>query len=187
MFDNIKYSMARKALLRQEREQRFVSWSDANTILILFRSDNQENNSEIRNLIKAIEKDGKMVVAIGYVDKKKADTASIDRYIMLDRSMVNFLGRPKEEAVASKLDERYDIVIDLTPDVCVPLVYMLSLTQYYMRCGKKDSNRSGIYDFVIDLPAPPIDAETGAISLAYCEAKELGEQIIKYLRQMRSR
>ena len=122
------------------RVSRYHSWDDIRTILVLFESDLQEKNQEARNLIKKLQAEGKKVVACCYVDKKKAETATLDTYVVLDRSQVNWLKRPKEEFM-QPLKAQFDVVMDMTETDCLPLKYVLLQAKSDFRCGR--SNRPG--------------------------------------------
>lgn len=183
MFSKIKRFIFDKEVKKIERLRGFRSWSSIKSVLIVFESEHQEKNNNIKALIKMMQDEGKRVVAIGYVDKKIALSASLDSYIMLDKSSLDILGRPKHEFIASKIDDEFDVVIDLTITPCLPLMYILIWANTSMRCGKRDE-RMNLFDFVIDMPAPPVSEETGMVSLSYSEEWELGSQIIKYLKKI---
>jgi hypothetical protein len=165
------------------RVSHYHSWDDIRTILVLFESDLQEKNAEMRAFVKALQTEGKKVVACCYVDKKKAETATLDHWVVLDRSQVNWLKRTKEEFI-QPLKTQFDVVMDMTETNCLPLKYVLLQSKSDFRCGKSSSDNS-LYDFVIEMPSHPIDAKTGMPRMDYNFVGKLGEQIVRYLKMIK--
>ena len=101
MLKKIKQYFFNRALKKTCRTSCYRSWENIRTILVLFESDLQEKNAEARAFVKALQNEGKKVVACCYVDKKKAETATLDHWVVFDRSQVNWLKRPKDEFMQS--------------------------------------------------------------------------------------
>ncbi len=183
MLKRIRQYFFNRAVKKVARVSHYRSWDNIRTILVLFESDHQEKNQEARNLIKKLQAEGKKVVACCYVDKKKAETATLDTYVVLDRSQVNWLKRPKEEFM-QPLKAQFDVVMDMTETDCLPLKYVLLQAKSDFRCGKSCGDNS-LYDFVIEMPPHPLDAKTGMPRMDYDFIGKLGEQIIRYLKMIK--
>ena len=63
------------------RKSKFRSLDDIRSILLLFESDYQEKNNDARAFVKMLQNEGKRVVVCCYVDKKVAETATLENYI----------------------------------------------------------------------------------------------------------
>ena len=183
MLKRIRQYFFDRAMKKVARMSRYRSWENIRTILVLFESDLQEKNAEARAFVKALQTEGKKVVACCYVDKKKAETATLDHWVVLDRSQVNWLKRTKEEFI-QPLKTQFDVVMDMTETNCLPLKYVLLQSKSDFRCGKSSSDNS-LYDFVIEMPPHPIDAKTGMPRMNYNFVGKLGEQIVRYLKMIK--
>ena len=183
MLKRIRQYFFDRAMKKVARVSRYRSWENIRTILVLFESDLQEKNTEVRAFVKALQNEGKKVVACCYVDKKKAETATLDHWVVFDRTQVNWLKRTKEEFM-QPLKAQFDVVMDLTETDCLPLKYVLLQAKSDFRCGKSCGDNS-LYDFVIEMPPHPIDAKTGMPRMDYNFVGKLGEQIVRYLKMIK--
>ncbi|MBQ8721064.1 MAG: hypothetical protein IJY67_02820 [Paludibacteraceae bacterium] len=183
MLKRIRQYFFDRAVKHTSRASHYLSWDNIRTVLVLFESDLQEKNQEARDFIKLLQTEGKKVVACCYVDKKKAETATLDNYIVIDRSQVNWLQRPKEE-FTQPLKTQFDVVMDMTENDCLPLKYILLQSKSNFRCGKSRVDNE-LYDFVMEMPPHPVDAKTGMPRMDYNFIGKLGEQIIRYLKMIK--
>lgn len=169
------------------RVSHYRSWESIRTILVLFESDLQEKNTEARAFLKMLQNEGKRVVACCYVDKKVAETATLDNYVVLDRKKCNWLDKPIDTMVGNLLDEKFDVVMDMTEYDVMPLQYMLLWAKCDFRCGRSRGEVGNkIYDFVIEMPERPIDPKTNAVRIDYDFVGEMGSQIVKYLKLIKN-
>lgn len=169
------------------RVSHYRSWESIRTILVLFESDLQEKNTEARAFLKMLQNEGKRVVACCYVDKKVAETATLDNYVVLDRKKCNWLDKPIDTMVGNLLDEKFDVVMDMTECDVKPLQYMLLWAKCDFRCGRSRGEVGNkIYDFVIEMPERPIDPKTNAARIDYDFVGEMGSQIVKYLKLIKN-
>lgn len=154
MIEKIKlflYKYLRNSKLSDEiRDKRFVNYAKAQTILILFESNYNEKNPEIRLIQKALVDDNKKVTLLAYVDKKSSDSAILPNYRILHQNDFTWFGKPKSEIINYINELKYDIVIDLTLNEVIPLLYILSYVNASFKTGvrKKLENH---YDFTLDI------------------------------------
>lgn len=185
MLKRIREYFLKREVRRCVRKSVFRSWDDIRSVLLLFESDYQEKNDHARAFIKILQTEGKRVVACCYVDKKTAETATLDNYIVLDRSNVNWLRKP--QTVTERMKEKFDVVIDLTEKDVLPLQYVLTWANSEFRCGRSRGEKGNeAYDFVIEMPEHPIDPKTNAPRMDYDFVGKMGSQIVKYLKIVRS-
>ena len=183
MLKRIRQYFFNRATKGITRTSRYRSWDNIQTILVLFESDLQEKNQEARDFIKKLQAEGKRVVACCYVNKKKAMSATFDNFVVVDRSLINWLHSPKAEFIQS-LQAQFDAVIDLTENDYLPLKYILAQSNSDFRCGKSRVDNE-LYDFVIEMPPHPVDAKTGMPRTDYNFIGNLSEQIVRYLKMIK--
>ncbi len=187
MLKRIREYFLKREVRRYERKSKFRSWDDIRSVLLLFESDYQEKNNDTRAFVKMLQSEGKRVVACCYVNKKVAETATLDNYIVLDRKTTNWLGRPLDAVVGERLKEKFDVVLDMTENDVLPLQYVLIWANSDFRCGRnRGENGNTLYDFVIEMPEHPIDPKTNTPRMDYDFVGNMGSQIIKYLKLIRS-
>lgn len=183
MIKRIRQYFFNRAVKKTTRMSCYRSWDNIRTILVLFESELQEKNQGARNFIKLLQNEGKKVVACCFVDKKRAESATLDSYIVLDNGQVNWLKRPKEEFI-QPLKVQFDVVMDMTESDCLPLKYILLQSKSDFRCGNNKTDKM-LYDFVIEMPEHPVDSKTGLPRMDYDFIGKLGEQIIRYLKMIK--
>lgn len=187
MFKRIREYFLKRETRRCVRKSKFRSWSDIRSVLLLFESDYQEKNDFSRKFIKLLQAEGKRVVVCCFVDKKVAETATLDNYIVLDRSKLTWSRRPKDGVVTELVKEKFDVVMDMTENDILPLQYVLMWANCDFRCGKSRGDKGNeAYDFVIEMPEHPIDTKTNTLRIDYDFIGIMGSQIVKYLKLIAS-
>jgi hypothetical protein len=187
MLKRIRQYFFDRAVKRVARVSRYRSWEGIRTILVLFESDLQEKNAEARAFVKMLQNEGKRVVVCCYVDKKVAETATLENYVVLDRQKCNWLGKPIDTVVSKMLDEKFDVVMDMTATDVIALKYVLVRANSDFRCGRsRGETGNKLYDFVMEMPEHPIDPKTNMPRMDYDFIGKMGSQIIKYLKLIRS-
>ena len=80
----------------------------------------------------------------------------------------------------------YDVIIDITENIVIPLAYILALVDYNFSCGVKKDNFN-YYDFVLDLTSQQKtnSAQNNVIEDDF--SITILEQIIKYLKMVKSK
>lgn len=183
---SVKNFFLKKKLDAKRYNLTYKSWQEIRDILLLFKSDTSENNSQVKKFIKSVKNENKNIVACCFVDKRKSDTPTLDDYIVIDKSNVNFLEKPKLNHIEPLLNAHYDVMIDITETEVVPLAYVMSLVDYGFSCGVKKEN-FGYYDFVLDFSNKQnFKSEEDYISEDDFSMSIL-EQMVKYLKMIKSK
>ncbi len=164
-----------------ERQKKFMNYNDIRSILLLYESDMNERNAIITKIINELEKDGKEVIACGYVKKKKATTPFVTKSCMIDKSMLNFFYEPDKIFLAKLSENTYDLVLDLTLEPQIPLMYVLGYAAASLKAGRK-TEAHHLLDFMIDCEALQ-DEE----SLQPTQEYSLFKEILFYLKNINSR
>ncbi|MBP1664113.1 MAG: hypothetical protein H6Q19_1253 [Bacteroidetes bacterium] len=140
-------------LAATDRNRRFVNYENANTVLLLFESDYIEKNRYIRKVIEQLAADGKKVTAWGYLYNKKATTANLPSFKIMDKSTLDWFECPKEQLLKELREETYDLLIDLTLTDHLPLQYICLYANAAFKTGMS-RNIDNILDFKINIPLP---------------------------------
>ena len=141
---------AQKYLSVTPRKHKFVSYSKAKTVLLLFESDHAEKNPLVRSIISSLQQDGKKVVAWGFVHKKLVETAIMPDFRILNQKQTDFLGKPLTSYMNELLNMEFDLLIDLTLKPVIPIEYFTMYARAFCKAGVK-KNDLPMYDFLIDL------------------------------------
>lgn len=183
----------REYIYRYQRKKRprtavYQSYASARRVLLLFESDMQERNVQIKALIKQLQADGKEVTAWGFQPEKKVASSAILRdYRVLAAKDFTFWGTPTEAQIADLTQQEFDLLIDLNVHQLLPLRYLSLYAQAQMRCGMQTPPPYAS-DLMIDLSglqAPPAEESTEEekheqdINPAY-----LFDQIVHYLKNV---
>lgn len=129
----------------------FVSWGGMKSLLILFDSDRDEQNDDIKAIISQLKSEGKSVTACGYLPQKKSVTPETDAMKILNSRDIGIWGKPKRTAVQHILDKEYDVVMDLSAQSEYALKYLVVMSKAKMHCGRDMDDDLQIYDFMIKM------------------------------------
>ncbi len=139
-----------KRVVAQARLTHFPDFEQVKNILILFQSDENEENKLIRNMVASLKEMGKKTVAWGYVDKKEIKTPIMPDFRLFANKDISFFGVPSLELKNEFLVGKYDITILLTTSDIVPLDYFFALSKSPFKASKTKTVK-GISDFMIEL------------------------------------
>lgn len=140
---------AQKFLRETTREQSFVDYKNAQSILILFESDYSEKNPEVRRIINDLRNDGKKVSAWGYINKKEITTAMLPDFRILNKQDADFSLCPKQNYVEELQGQHFDLMLDLS----LKKTFFLQYLALYANASCKVGTHIGfdkVHDFVID-------------------------------------
>lgn len=155
-----------------KREPVFPAYADVKRILILFESDYLERNLPIKEIIKELQADGKVVTAWGYLDKNNCQTAVLRDYRVISNKDCTFLLQPRDYERQDIAQEQYDLLIDLNIHNLLPLRYLALYANCTFRAGKAEQ-QPYVHDFMVD-----VKDNDDPCYLAY--------QILLYLKQINS-
>ena len=179
--------------------KRYVDYTSATSILLVFESDYIEKNRFIRKAIEQLTNDGKKVFAWGFLDKKKTATAILPTFKILDRESVDWFECPKSPYLKELMETEYDMLIDLTLNDSLPLQYVSLYANASLKAGMSRS-MDDVLDFVLKIPPPEpqelpeSDEERRRIefqdlneSLFHTDQQYLFEQLFFYLKRIQTK
>ncbi|HLP13177.1 MAG TPA: hypothetical protein VK177_14665 [Flavobacteriales bacterium] len=159
LFDGIKRRMAQSGFKREfknyVRAGKVYNMDEARSVTILYYLDNEETFSIIKKYVKYLkEEEGiKRVMAIGYYD---GDEKNVPEYIS-PKLEFDFIvkhvhaksGKPAGNIVKNFIEQDYDILLDLTYDKKLPLMYMLNWSAARFKVGVHQEENLKFYDLNI--------------------------------------
>lgn len=152
--NNIKQFLAEKSINKvlssQERETHFPNYKSIKSILILFKSEENEKNPFIRKIISELKEEGKKVTVWGYVDKKEVETPILPDFRLFGNSEINFYDIPKSLMVNEFTHMQYDMVIQMTISDVIPLDYLMAKAHSPFKVSRIKPYK-GIADFMIKI------------------------------------
>lgn len=170
---------AGKYLSTHPRNPRFVNYSKAKTILLLFVSDYSEQNPIIRDIIASLQHDGKRVIAIGFIEKKEITTSILSDFRVLNYKQTDIFHCPLKAYLRELQEISFDLLINLSLKPIIPLQYLALYAKASCKIGITNHPVS-LYDFVMDITSTP--SQQPAVDEMY-----LFEQIIFYLKSVQTK
>lgn len=148
-----------KAYLKKKKRQKsFVSWDDANVVMLLV-SYSDLNRNFLSYVLELTA--GKNVHIWCFKEGKDLPNLDNDLVTVFNSKSISFLQKPNKIILNKYLTIKADLVLDLTIQENFPLKYLAGISQAACRCGlKKDG--FDIYDFTMDMKGKvtPIDLLT---------------------------
>lgn len=136
---------------RRSHNPRYQSYRSAKKVLLLFESDIQERNIQMKALVRQMQEDGKVVTAWGYVPEKKvAESAILRDYRVLAQQNFNFWGLPQQDTQNDLCREHFDLLIDLNMNDQLSMRYLNLFADADFRCGKR-TDEPHLNDFMVDI------------------------------------
>ena len=149
----------------------FPSYAKIKKIIILFESDLLERNTQVKQLIRELQNEGKTVTAWGFVEKKHITSGILRDYRILGLNDVNFLGKPKDYEIKDISNEHFDLLISLNVNNLMALRYLSMYADADFRVGPV-TDEPYENNFMVALPEDRKD-------MVY-----LFDQLMLYLRQI---
>lgn len=153
------------------KDTAFPDYENVRSVLILFESDPLEKNTAILELRDRLLQEDKDVVLWGFAPKKEIASLILPQRRILGLGDQTFWGGLREDVISDLQGRRYDLMIDLTQQPCLPLRYAALYARADFKAGLPHTQ--GISHFILNTPPQ----ENGVF---------LFNQIIHYLKCIRS-
>lgn len=151
-------------IAHSERKKAYLNLKEIKSVLVLF---NTENFEEASQFIQQLKKMGKKIKAFAFKNKKDTSNySSISYSIVTEKDMK---GESLIQIANTLSDENFDLVVDLTLEENLLLLYILVSVNAPLKVGFYKHSLS-VHDIVISF-APGMELTL----------KELGQQVIHYL------
>ena len=172
LLENFRYFLFHRKLHRQQpRTVSFPHWEKVQNVLIIYESDLIERNSLIKEIVRNMLQEDKNVVIWGFVNKKDITSPILPQSRVLGLRDLTFWGDLTEEAKQDLTRQTYDVLIDLTQQPCLPLLYSAMYAQSRFKVGRHIED--GLHDLLIEMES-------------HESIEPLYKQIMYYLRTIQS-
>lgn len=136
----------RKRMKNIHRRKQFSNLKDISNVILLF-SVNAISSKELEEIKKMIGMD-KQISAWAFKSRKTKVRYGVNTYT-IDKSDVSFFQKPSEKIERLFLNNKSELLIDLTTQEILPLKYLLGISKAQCRCGMKKEGYS-LYDLEIE-------------------------------------
>jgi len=145
----------RKRMKNVQRRRQFSNLKDISKVILLF-SVNTISNKELEDIKKMIGMD-KQISAWAFKSRNTKVAYGINTYT-IDKNDISFFQKPSEKIEKLFLNNKSELLIDLTTQEILPLKYLLGISKALCRCGMKKEGYT-LYDLEIEAPAKMKETE----------------------------
>ena len=152
---NIKEKVGRfvlnKNIHAQKRKMCSCNLRKAKSIGVLFDATQPYGFEIIKDLVKELSAHAEVMV-LGFVDSKQM----IDHYLyrkgfeFFTRNHLNWYDKPQSEAVNDFINKEFDILLNLSLEICYPVKYIFALSKAKFKAGRYMEDET-IADFMINI------------------------------------
>lgn len=136
-----------KCAHQPKRDMAYPDYAKVNSILLLYESEWQERNAEIKFMLEQLHDEEKQVVSWGYCKKDKVLSPNLPDSRILGMHDFNLLDMPKSDVVQFLERHSFDLMIDLTVSPILPMQYIAMMADARFKIGAH--NVPLLYDMVI--------------------------------------
>ncbi len=138
---------------RVMRDRRIINMSAASRIGVVYMLHDEPVYRKISTYVKKLQDSGKTVKAIGYVESKRLTGQFLPKlsYDFLYPSGLNWNYKPTSTAAKDFIDTDFDILLDLSTEDYLPVLYITAMSKARFKTGLKSEHRSKYLDMMIDL------------------------------------
>lgn len=140
----------KKVLAFQNRHVYYPDFNSIKTVLILFKSEDDEKNTFVRDVISDLKEKGKKVTVWGYLDKKDSEAPVLPDFRLFVNKDLSFSTIPNKVLTDEFLLSEYDMVIQLCCEDIYALDYLLAQAKAPFKVSKYKDYK-GIADLMIQL------------------------------------
>lgn len=158
MFEGIRKNIALRKLKKEFKNTKRIgkvkNLDEALSIGIIYQVDRPETYHLVKKYVKHLkEQEGiRQIMALGFVDEKElhADYNSKLEFDFFCKKDLTKLYRPHGTIIKNFIEEDYDIVIELTNEIIVPLRYMLIKSRAKFKVGFYSEENEPYFDMMIN-------------------------------------
>jgi hypothetical protein len=158
--ENIKQKIGLYMLGRETpstRTKKVTNLGDAKNIGIIYDATLLENHNIVREFVRQLREEKKIVKALGFVDTKEARDFQVAKleFDFFLKPDLNWYYMPNHHVVDNFCNEPYDILIDLTVEKVLPQLFVLTWSKAKSKVGRQDQSLENIYDIMINVDKKP--------------------------------
>lgn len=160
----------KKKLTGLKHDRQTISFERAQTIAVIFDATLPENLTAAKEFNQGLIAMNKRAHFFAFLNHKQpAGSLPFD---YMTKQQVNWLFVPQHPKVEELLTKRYDLLINLCTEECLPLEYISALSNATYRAGRFIPKKTYCYDLMIEM--------NGKRDMRY-----LIEQLNKYLKMIK--
>ena len=135
------------------RNRQIINMSEASSIGVLYFLPDEPTYRQISAYVKKLQERGKTVKALGYVESKQLTGQFLPKlsYDFLYPTGINWMLKPTTTAARDFMDAEFDILIDLSTEHHLPLLYLTAFSKAKFKTGLQSDERSNYLDLMINL------------------------------------
>jgi hypothetical protein len=143
----------RRESSRVRRERRVINLGEARMIGVVYLLPDEPAYRTISAYVKKLQDTGKIVKALGYVESKRLTGQFLPKlsYDFLYPSGLNWIFKPVSTAAKDFMETDFDILLDLSMDDQLPVMYITGMSKAKFKAGMKSDLRSRYLDLMIEL------------------------------------
>ncbi len=172
--------VAKKYLKKNQRKSGFVNYAKARNIILLF--DYADGSVELINrIVKSLKEDQKQVVAYGFLSGKEMHVANNPDIVLLNKKNIGLWKKPEKSILEKLKNNHYDILIDLSLNQSLPLLYLALYAEASLKISSKMADVP-LFDFILDIHRQREQGQMSGDALR----QFLFEEIIFYLKSIQT-
>lgn len=158
-----------RALKKNNREKRVVSYSMANRIGIIYENACKETPVFLKQLVKKFSDDQKQTQVLVYYssNREKEKTDSTQNKNCFSSSDFSFFMKPKKEKLKEFIDQKFDILLDLTSHLALTAKYIAAVSQASYKVGSRHEDYIDIYDLILHVKDSSTASELAECAMHY--------------------
>jgi len=146
-----------KALSRKHAGAISRNYYDMHHIGIIYDAGDEESFKLVKSFVCKIKADNKEVMSLGYVNRNQLDDYHLQPkdFHFFCRKDLNWYQYPTEPGVKEFCETRFDVLIDLNMEPCLPMRFVLNESKAEFRVGRFTEKNIEFYDMLIDISSEP--------------------------------
>ena len=154
---NIRETTGRILLKRESshlrRDRKVINMGDAAKIGVVYYLSDEPTYRQISAYVKKLQDSGKVVKALGYVESKRLTGQFLPKlsYDFIYPTNLNWNYRPISSAARDFIETEYDILLDLSTEDRLPILFITGLSKARLKVGMESKLRSTYLDLMISL------------------------------------
>ncbi|HSG68379.1 MAG TPA: hypothetical protein VK994_06720 [Bacteroidales bacterium] len=135
------------------RKRKICNIEAAHNIGILYYLPDEAAYDKVSRYVKRLQDRGKTVKALGFVENKHLTGQFLPKlsYDFLYPSGLSWHMKPNSATARDFMQKEFDILIDLSMDDIIPLIYTLALSKARFKVGMQSDIRAEYMDMMISL------------------------------------
>lgn len=134
-----------------ERQSKLLPWEAVKRVIVLSSWKDRETVTPCLEQLSAM---GKTVVQLVYVEDPKLQPEKVPQTCFLTKDKLSFWGFPQEALTKAVVSTQADLLIDLSVECHLSLLYLALLSSATCKVGPKRADINA-YDFTVDLGDKP--------------------------------